>query len=172
MRPVAKAGVVVGGYVAALVASGVAGWWYDRRLAAMPYDTSGGMYAGGQLLTVLAVLFAASLPPTILALWWLRRHEKFWEAVAVTSLAFAAAGLVAVLSPLVMAQDSVRGWRALVELVRISQLLGVPLWTLALGLFAFLAPFRGARRKLIVAVGIELVIGVVACVHWFGHMPL
>ena len=169
MSRLANIGIVVAGYVAALAASFVAGWWYDRWAAAQPYDTSGGMYAGGQLITELAVLLAASLPPTLIALWWLRRHEGFWKATAAMSLAFAAAGLLAVLSPLVLVDDSLRGWRSILELVRISQLLGVPLWSVAMGLIAVLAPFQAARRTMTVAVALELVIGVIACVHWFAR---
>ena len=169
MSRVAKVGFVVAGYVAALAASGVAGWCYDRWAASQPYDTSGGMYAGGQLITVLAVLLVSSLPPTLLALWWLRGHEGFWKAMAAMSLAFAGAGLLAVLSPLVLVEDSLRGWRSILELVRISQLLGVPLWTVAMGLIAVLAPFPSARRLMTIAVALELVIGMVACVHWFAH---
>ncbi len=169
MSRIAKIGFVVAGYVAAFVASGMAGWGYDRWAARQPYDTSGGMYAGGQLISVLAVLLVASLPPTILALWWLRRHEKFWGAIAAMSLAFAACGLLAVLSPLVLLDDNLRGWRSILELVRISQLLGVPLWTVAMGLIAVLAPFPSARRTMTIAVALELVIGMVACVHWFAR---
>lgn len=169
MTRTAKAGIVIGGYVAAFAASGAAGWGYDRWAASQPYDTSGGMYAGGQLITQLAVLLATSLPPTLLALWWLRRNEKFWQAMAVMSLVFAGAGLLAVLSPLVLVEDSSRGWRVILELVRISQLLGVPLWTLAMGLIAVLAPFQSARRMMTIAVAVELVIGMVACVHWFAQ---
>ena len=169
MSRMAKAGFVVAGYVAAILASALAGWGYDRWAASQPYDTSGGMYAGGQLITVLAVFLVASLPPTIFALWWLRRHERFWGAIAVMSLAFAAAGLLAVLSPLVLVDDSLRGWRSILELVRISQLLGVPLWTVAMGLIAVLAPFPSARRTMTIAVALELVIGMVACVHWFAR---
>jgi hypothetical protein len=43
----------------------------------------------------------------------------------------------------------------------------MPLWSVAFAAFAFLAPTRGARRKLLFAVGIELVIGACALVHWF-----
>jgi hypothetical protein len=115
MSRVAKAGIVVAGYVAALAMSGVAGWCYDRWADSQPYDTSGGMYAGGQLITVLAVLLVASLPPTLLALWWLRGHERFEDGRDVVGLAGAR---LLVLSPLVLVEDSLRGWRSMLELVR------------------------------------------------------
>ena len=55
----------------------------------------------------------------------------------------------------------------LLGLLGLAQLLGMPLWSVAFALFAFLAPTREPRRKLLVAVGIELVIGACALVHWF-----
>src|SRR3989442_11904889 len=51
------------------------------------------------------------------------------------------------------------------------QLFGVPLWSVAFVLFAFLAPSREARRMLVTAVAIELVIGACALVHWFSPAP-
>ena len=37
----AKVGLVIAGYVAAIAAGVVAAWLYDVRVAALPYDTSG-----------------------------------------------------------------------------------------------------------------------------------
>jgi hypothetical protein len=167
----AKAGVVCAGYAAAIAASITAAWLYDVRIAAMPYDTSGGMYAGGQMLTSLAVFLVVALVPTLLALWFLRRNERFWSAVAVASCAFAGAGLLAVLSPLVFHTTTTHVALLLVEFVRLSQLLGMPLWTVAFVLLAFLAPSRAARRTLVTAAAIELVIGACALVHWFVPTP-
>ena len=45
----------------------------------------------------------------------------------------------------------------------------MPLWAMAFALFALLAPTRQTRRKLLYALGTELVIGVFALVHWFGR---
>ena len=59
----------------------------------------------------------------------------------------------------------------LVELIGLAQLLGVPLWTAAFVLFACLAPTRPARRLLIIAIGIELVISLCAVYHWFLRGP-
>ena len=101
MSRLAKVGVVITGYVAAIVAGNVAAGLYNARVATLPYDTSGGMYAGGEMLSSLAAFLVVALVPTLLALWFLRRHERFWNAVAVASLAFAGAGLLAVLVPLV-----------------------------------------------------------------------
>jgi hypothetical protein len=104
--------------------------------------------------------------PTLLALWFLRSHERFWNLVAVASLVFAVAGLLAVLTPLVT-RSTGHFALALIGLLALAQLLGMPLWSVAFAVFAFLAPTREARRKLLFAVGIELVIGACALVHWF-----
>ena len=166
MSRVAKVGVVVGGYGAAILAGFVAGWFYNWRVAALPYDTSGGMYAAGEMTSSLGAFRVVALVPTLLMLWFLRRHEGFWNAMAVASLAFAAVGLVAVLSPLVFTPPPQHVGSLVVELLRLAQLLGVPLWCLAFGLFAFLAPTHATRRVLVAATAIEIVIGVCALVHW------
>jgi len=171
MTPRAQIALVAGGYALAVVAGMAAGWIYDARMAAMPYDTSGGMYAGGEALTVLGTFLVAALVPTVMALWFLRRNETFWNAVAVSSIAFAAAGLVAVLMPLVARPDTRHAAVALLSLLALAQLLGVPLWSVSFALFAVLAPTRPVRRKLLFAVGIELVIGACAAVHWFVRAP-
>lgn len=96
MNRAAKFGVVLAGYALAFLAAAAAAWFYDIQAATKPYDTSGGMYARGQLLLSLAVFCVVALVPTLLALWFLRRHEGFWNAVAVGSLGFASLGLLAV----------------------------------------------------------------------------
>jgi hypothetical protein len=167
----AKVGVVVGGYVAAVGAGLVAEWLYDVRVSALPYDTSGGMYAGGQMLTSLAAFLAVALVPTLLGLWFLRSHAGFWNVVATAALAFAGTGLIAVLMPLVSHHSTQHLALMLFDLLGLAQLLGVPLWLVAFGLFATLAPTRDARNKLVLATGVELVIGACALVHWFVPRP-
>jgi hypothetical protein len=164
-RPLQVA-VVVAGYGAAIAAAVAAAWMYNARVAALPYDTSGGMYAAGEGMYSLGAFLVVALVPTLLALWFLRGHEKFWNRVAVASLAFAVAGLLAVLTPLVT-RSTGHVALALLGLLGLAQLLGMPLWSVAFALFAFLAPTREARHKLLFAVGIELVIGACALVHWF-----
>jgi len=158
---------VCAGYLVAIAAAGVAGHLYDARLAKLPYDTSGGMYAGGELLFVLAVFLGIALVPTLLGLWFLRGNRTLWQVVAIVSIVFAGAGLLAVLMPLLAPDTHGHPVLQLVSLLALAQLLGMPLWTVGFVLFAFLAPTRLARRLLIAAIGIELVIGVCAALHWF-----
>jgi len=162
-----KISLVIAGYIMAIIAGVVAGQLYNARVAALPYDTSGGMYAGGELLSSLAAFLVVSLAPTLMGLWFLRGRRRFWNIVAVASLAFAGTGLVAVLMPLVFRETRMHIALVLMELLGLAQLLGVPLFSMAFVLFALLAPTPDARRKLIFAVAIELVIGVCALAHWF-----
>ena len=166
-----KTSMVISGYMAAVLAAIVAGWLYDIRVSALPYDTSGGMYAGGQMLTALAAFFTVALAPTAFLLWSLRRNERFWNSVGVLSLWFAVIGLVAVLLP-AFTHGRVDNVALLVlSLVGLAQLLGVPLWAFALGLFALIAPTKDTRMQLVTALGIEVVVGVCAAVHWFMPRP-
>ena len=169
-RP-ARIAMVAGGYLLAFGAAALASWAYNVRMAAMPYDTSGGMYAGGEMLTSLAAFLVAALPPTLLALWFLRRNARFWLVVAGGSLAFAVIGLVGsvlFLSARAAPRDPVG---VVLELAGLAQFLSVPLWAVAFVLFARLAPTRPARRLLAGAVAIEVVIGVCAAVHWMASRP-
>lgn len=164
--------IVLGGYVTALAAGAAAGWWYDWRMAQMPYDTSGGMYAGGEALTSLAAFLFVALFPTLLGLWWLRGSGTFWKLAAGGSIGFAGIGLLAVLA-VKFAGDGAMTRNvafALFSVFGLIQLLGAPFWFLAFVLFAFLAPTPDTRKAMKVAVAIEGVIGVVAFVHWFVPM--
>ena len=171
MKPVAKVALVCAGYVLAFVAAGVASLVYNARVSALPYDTSGGMYAGGELLFSMAVFLGVALVPTLLALWFLRGQRRLWWAISLGSLGFAAAGLLAVLAPVLEHGAPRNPAMVLVDLLGLAQLLGVPLWTGAFVLFAVIAPTGPARRLLLVAVGVELVIGVCALIHWFVPRP-
>ena len=70
----ARVMLVIGGYLVAIAAGYVAAVLYDARVSKLPYDTSGGMYAGGQMLSSLAAFCAVALAPTFLALWFLRHR--------------------------------------------------------------------------------------------------
>jgi hypothetical protein len=163
----ARVGIVCVGYLLAFVAGGVAGHLYNVRVSALPYDTSGGMFAAGEFMSELAAFLVVALVPTLLALWFLRGNKRLWQAIAIAALGFAIAGLLAVLMPPLIHDMSTNPVVLGIELLSLAHLLGMPLWTMAFVLFAFLAPTRPARRLLIAAIGVELVVGVCAAFHWF-----
>lgn len=162
----AKIAVVCAGYLLAFIAGAIASALYNARVSALPYDTSGGMYAAGESMTALGAFLAVALAPTLLALWFLRGSPRLWQTIALASFGFAGAGLLAVLMPVVTHDISSPAMMGM-ELLRIAHLLGMPLWTVAFVLFAFLAPTRVARRLLFAAIGVELAVGICAVWHWF-----
>ena len=170
MRTVSKIGVVSGGYLLAVGASIVAAHLYNARMAAMPHDTSGGMYAAGEGLSALATFLGVAIAPTLLSLWYLRRNRTVWSVASVAAVAFAAVGFVAVLVTSLAPGSRDTLPLMLLELLALAQLLGVPLWTLAFALLAFLAPQPRIRHTLHVAIGVELVIGVLAAIHWLAPL--
>jgi hypothetical protein len=68
MRRGAKIAVVCAGYLLAFIAGAIASALYNARVSALPYDTSGGMYAAGESMTALGAFLAVALAPTLLAL--------------------------------------------------------------------------------------------------------
>jgi hypothetical protein len=161
-----KLAAVLAGYLLAFAAGAVAAWRYDVRVSSLPYDTSGGMYAGGQMMAALGTFLVVSLFPTLLGLWFMRPHPRFWKAVAAAALAFAGAGLVAVLSPLLVRGPATGPALVLLGLLQLAHLLGTPLWIAAFVALALLSPTRPARRLLVAATGVELLVAACALAHW------
>ena len=165
-RP-AKIGLVFAGYVVAILAGWATGVLYDLRMAQMPYDTSGGMYAAGQGMAVLGVFLVIALVPTLLALWFLRRSEALWRTIAVGAIAFATIGLISIAVMWVARGDFRHPVLIAFDLIALAQLLGVPLWTAAFVLFAAIAPQGAAKRMMVTALRLELLCALCAAIHWF-----
>jgi len=166
-----RIGTVIAGYALAIVAAFAAGWLYDLRVSQLPYDTSGGMYAGGEMITALGVFLVAAVVPTLLGLWFVRRNETFWRATGVAAIVFGATGLLAVLGSRLADVPGRGALATFVELFALAQLLGVPIWTVSFALFARMAPSRPTRRLMLIAVALELAVGVCAAIHWFVPRP-
>lgn len=163
-----KLSIVLAGYALAFVASIVAAVLYDRQFTPADNQAMGGMIAGGQMMLSFAVFACLSLVPTGLALWFLRGSRRFWSAFSAAGVAFATAGLAAVLTPLVAGRAmATTPALVLVGLVGIVQMFGSPLWIGGFVLFAMLAPERDLRRRMLVAAAIEVVIAACGLVHFF-----
>jgi hypothetical protein len=155
MKPIAKVGVVLGGYVGAvLVAFGVTAL-YVAATPGIDRQTYAGMSAFGDSLFFLAVFGVAALVPTGAGLWFLRPSRTFWLAYPTAALTVAATAVAAALidfaghtAPIGSALSTWAGFSML-------RLFLSPLWTLAFALSALLAPHLRARRSLFVAAGLE-----------------
>lgn len=148
LHPAAKAGIVIAGFILALaVAMAVMG--IRQQLNAN--EPSQGMQAFGDLIVGVAVFSALATVPLGCALYWLRPVTRFWNLLAIASLAYAATGLLAlaVSGPL---RPALGNWALLGDL-RIGTM---PVSALAAAVCAFFAP--ATRLKLVFA-GVALLDG-------------
>jgi len=160
-------GLVLAGYFLAGVASVIVVAVYDRRFSPVDNQAMGGMIAGGEMMLGGAVFALVSLVPTGLALWFLRGNQRFWSAFTAIGLAFAIAGLAAVLTTLVARGGMSEGPAlALFGFFGIVQMLGSPLWIGGFLVFAALAPPGGLRRRMLIATTIEVVVAGCGLVHF------
>ena len=162
---VAKAAIVVGGYVAAiLLAFGVV-MIHVAQMSAADRDAAAGMYGFGEALLFIAVFGVVSIIPTGLALVFLRQSRRFWIALAVVALAVASTGLAEV-AVTVLAPQSINPW-AMLAFPRIfmSPFLGA-----AFGVSALVAPGMGSRWTLFGAAAMEGVSSVYGFTHWFATL--
>src|SRR5437867_13370733 len=93
-----KLGIVLAGYALAFVTGFFMTALYDRQLYPEDNQTMGGMIAGREMMYSSAVFLLASLVPTGLALWFLRRSRRFRTAFSSAGLISAIRALAAVLT--------------------------------------------------------------------------
>jgi hypothetical protein len=159
--------IVFAGYALAVAAGIIAAMIYDWGFSPADQQASGGMIAFAELMFGAGVFALLSVPPTALALWFARRHRRTWGAFTIACLAFALAGVVAVVALLTASLTSIRTPAiALLSVFGVAQMLGSPIWISSFALLAALAPERDLRRRLLVATAIEIGIGICALVHF------
>ena len=164
-----KAALVLAGYVLAMVAGVVATWLYDLRFSPADQQASGGMIAFGELMFGAGVFAVVSAAPTALALWFVRHHRGTWEGFTIASIAFALAGVLGVYALFTATPETGSAAIAWMSVVGIAQVFGSPIWIGGFALFAFLAPARDLRRRMLLAAAIEVAIGVAGFVHIVVH---
>ena len=150
LRPSAKAGIVAGGFAAALVVAWVAVDIRQRLTQGPEAQASAGMYAFGDLMMGVAVFGLLSLLPLALGLYWLRSHAPFWSAFARGAVLFALTGPLALVVSGWLSQ-SAGNWVFLAH-ARIGLM---PLTTLALLTCGLVAPQPKPRWILIGAALLE-----------------
>jgi hypothetical protein len=173
MDRLSKPGVVLIGYAAALVLSGVGFYVYvylsSRTNAA---QASGGMQAFGDSLLFVGLFGFLALFPTALALYYLRPFEKFWTVFSITSLVVAVSGLLAAVMIGRLQQPP---WAIFgIGFFGLVEILGAPLLGFAFSTCAVIAPTRSSRRFLIAAAAVEFVLSayVFVCLVVVGHWLL
>ena len=152
-KPLVKAGIVVAGYAVALaLACGVVYLRIESYANDPDAQASQGMYAFGDTVLFVFTFGAAALPPTGLALYFLRPVQRFWNVIAVGALALASTGVIAALvywgEHLHPQWTSVLTWWPAYAVLRI---IIAPLVTSAIIVCAVFAPEPRARRMLWIA---------------------
>ena len=168
---IAKAGIVVAGYVAAALSAFCVVWISITQTSGPHRDASSGMYAFGDSLFFVAVSGVVSIIPTGLALVFLRRSRKFWIALCAVGLVVASTSLAAVAvivleSQKVVLSASSNGW----EVLSVLRILVSPFVAASLGLSALVAPQAHLRWYLIGATAGEGVSSVYGFFHWFAPL--
>lgn len=162
---IVRVGLIVGGYVAALVLAVLVLVAYVSLTSGPDRDASSGMYAFADGLLFLLAFALAALAPTALALYFLRAFATPWRLFSVAAVAMALTGLLAVAS-IVRAPAAVDPWSALA----VPRIFLAPLLA---GLFALVGLFSPSRRHrgwLFAAAGLEAITSAYGFAHWF--LPL
>ena len=167
VRPVAKAGIVVAGYVAAVAVASLVLRVYIAATSGADRQTYGGMYAFGDSLLFLGVAGVAAIPATGAALFFLRSHRGFWRILSIGGLATAATAILASVLFLAMRATAGHGplqsWAMLTPL----RILVAPLLALFFLLAGLFAPTRSARLCLASAAAMEVVAFVSVAATWW-----
>ena len=167
----AKAGIVVGGYIAAILSAVGVVLLYINYTSGPDRDSSSGMYAFGDVLLFVAVFGIVSIIPSGVALVFLRQNRKFWIAFCLVALVVACTSLGAVAVTVLDSQQfalgaSFDGWAAL----SVLRILVSPFVALSLGLSALVAPHVHFRWYLFGAAAGEGVSSVYGFFHWFAPL--
>ena len=167
MRPIAKAGLIALGYIAALAIAWLVVRIYLAATSGSEPQGSDGMLAFRDSLLFLAVFGLAAVPPTGAALFFLKSRPAFWVTLSVASLAVALTSLAAALTyvgPLAFESGSLlRTWSMLAPV----RILVAPLFALFFLLGSLIAPNRSARISLIAAMAIEVAAFAYVAFTWF-----
>ena len=169
MKALVKSGVVLAGYVAAVLLASAALAVRLRNTQGPDTEASAGMYAFGDAMLFLAVFGFAAIVPTGLAFYFLRPYRWFWTALSITALAIAATGFLAASIYILAAwcqprseQSFLMVWSALAVL----RMLASPVLATGFAVFALIAPNRTSRWALAIAAGIDGAVAAYSVFHW------
>jgi hypothetical protein len=95
IKALVKFGVVLAGYVAAVLVASAAVAVRVANTSGPDADASAGMYAFGDGLLFIAVFSAVGLFPTGLALWFLRPYRWCWVVLSIGAVTITATALLA-----------------------------------------------------------------------------
>ena len=165
-KPIVRTGVVVGGYVGALLVASAAVAVNVAATSGADRQGASGMYAFGDSMLFLGVFGVAAIPATGAALYFLRSARGFWRPFSVVGLTIAGTAVAAAVLYLV-GRGTVPG-STLQTLAGFSvlRILIAPLFGLAFFLAGLFAPTRSDRIALLVATAMEAAAFGVIALTW------
>jgi hypothetical protein len=168
-RPAVKAGVVMGGYVAALLVASAAVAVRLVFTQGPQAQASSGMYAFGDAVVFVGIFGMCALMPTGAALLFLRTCDSFWKVVSVLGVATASTGIAATIV-YAIGRHATTGLLAAWSAFAVLRILVAPLFVLTFTVCAFFSPHRAARIAFVIAGLMEAAVSAYIGIVWF--LPL
>jgi hypothetical protein len=167
MKPAAKIGLVVGGYVAALLLAYMAVAIYIAVASRPDAQASGGMYAFGDMLLFLGAFGVAALVPTGAALFFLRPYRLFWDVISGLGLIISLTGLCAAVLYAFGRQMATPSHVATWVSLSVLRLLAAPMLALAFLVGAAMSAYRIPRLIFLAAAAMEGLVTLYWTIVWF-----
>jgi hypothetical protein len=159
MNKFGKIGIVIAGYILACVAAYAATYIQELATRGTDAQASQGMFAFGQSILFMLVFGGLALIPTVLAFYFLRSSEKFWNWFAVLCLAYSIMGLVVVIANALMNANGAyasSSFAVVLSLLGVLGVFGAPLLILGFLILAIIAPLRRPRLLLLASAAFEI----------------
>lgn len=143
--------LVAASYAAVLLISTALVYWRYLQYVRHPEDVaaSGGMWAGGDMM-LAAFIACLLLIPTFFLVMVLRKDEHAWTVYSKVLLAFA------LTAPLSIAALAIPGGSWVIGDVCVSRIVAAPFAVVAYVISRIASRFRGPSRRIIYALGIEI----------------
>ena len=160
MNTSAKTGIVIAGYILACVGAFAAAYINELATRGTDAQASQGMFAFGQSILFMLVFGGLALIPTVLAFYFLRASEKFWNGFALLCLVFSIIGIVVVVTNALINARILHiseSSAAVVSLFGVLGAFGGPILIIGFLILAVIAPSRHPRILLLASAGLEIV---------------
>ncbi len=171
MRPIAKVGLVTGGYIVAFLLASAAVAARIATTSGPVAQASSGMYAFGDAVLFVAIFGACALVPTGAALIFLRPYPRFWTVLATLGLVVALTGVAAAVL-FAAGHDAAPSRLATSAQFSVLRILVAPVLAFTFLVCTVLSPYRPQRLALFAATLMEAAISAYGMWTWFVPMLL
>ena len=159
MNKSVKVGIVIAAYILACIAAYAATYIQELATRGTDAQASQGMFAFGQSILFMLVFGGLALIPTVLAFYFLRSSEKFWNGFALLCLTFSIVGIMIVFMNALINAGILHiseSSAAVVSLFGVLGAFGGPILIIGFLVLAVIAPSRRPRVFLLTSAGLEI----------------